>query len=170
LGGKDLDAEDFAMALAARIFGGGPGSRLWVRLREGGGLSYSAGAGYSASQYEPNASISLSAEVAPQNLGVAEKAMNEELARSLREGFTAEEVETFKRQILADRQRGRSGDAWALAFMSGQMEFQYPKDRSVRGDTLYSSLTAAQVNAAWRKYVKPEQLVWGIFGDQSHVQ
>ena len=170
LGGKDLDAEDFAMVLASRIFGGGPGSRLWVRLREGGGLSYSAGAGYSASQYEPNASISLSAEVAPQNLGIAEKALNAELARSVRDGFTAQEVESFKGQILADRQRARSGDAWAFTFMGSVMEFSYPKDRNERGDALYASLTPAQVNAVWRKYVKPEKLVWGIFGDQSKVK
>jgi zinc protease len=170
LGGKRLDAEDHAMALAARIFGGGPGSRLWVRLREGGGLSYSAGASYSASAYEPNANISLSAEVAPQNLGQAEKAMREELERSLREGFTAQEVDSFKQQILADRQRGRSGDAWALGFMHGQMEFQHSKDYSAQGDALYASLSAAQVNAAWRKYVNPQKLVWGIFGDQSKVK
>ncbi len=170
LGGKRLDAEDYAMALAARIFGGGPGSRLWVRLREGGGLSYSAGANYSASAYEPNATISLSAEVAPQNLGVAEKAIREELERSLREGFTAPELESFRQQILADRQRGRSGDAWALGFMGGQMEFQHPKDYSAQGDALYASLSLAQVNAAWRKYVQPEKLVWGIFGDQSKIK
>ncbi len=170
LGGKVLDPEDFAMTLASRIFGGGAGSRLWVRLRETGGLSYNAGAGYSASRYEANASISIGAEVAPQNVSAAEKAMQEELARSLSDGFTAAEVEKFKKEILADRQRGRSGDGWAFGFMSNRMEFNDAPGVYEKGDALYASLSAEQVNAAWRKYVKPEQLVWGVFGDQSKMK
>ena len=170
LGGRVLDPEDFSMALAASIFGGGPGSRLWVRLREAGGLSYSAGAGYSASRYEANGSISMSAEVAPQNLSAAEKAMHEELARSLSQGFSAAEVEKFKKETIADRLRGRSGDGWAFGFMSNRLEFNDAPDVYEKGDALYASLTADQVNAVWRKYVKPEQLVWGVFGDQSKVK
>ena len=165
-----FDWQDYAMSLATRIFGGGPGSRLWVRLRESGGLSYSAGAAYSASRYEPNASFSLSAEVAPAKVSAAEAALKEELLRSLSEGFTATEVETFKRQFLADRLRGRSGDAWALAFMRDQMEFGQAPDAYERGDAMIESLTTEQVNSAWKKFVKPEKLVWGVFGDQSTVR
>ncbi len=166
----NFDPEDFGLALATRIFGGGPGSRLWARLRETGGLSYSVGAGYSASHYEPNASFSLSAEVAPPNVSAAEAALKEELARAVKDGFSDAEVETFKRQYLADRQRGRSGDGWAMAFMYGQMEFDEPKDATERADKLIASLSTEQVNAAWRKYIRPEKLVWGVFGDQSKIR
>ena len=165
-----FDWQDYAMSLATRIFGGGPGSRLWVRLRESDGLSYSAGAAYGASRYEANANISLSAEVAPGKVSAAESALKEELLRSLSEGFTATEVETFKRQFLADRLRGRSGDAWALAFMRDQMEFGQAPDAYERGDAMIESLTTEQVNTAWKKFVKPEKLVWGVFGDQSTVR
>ncbi len=170
LGGKVLDPDDFAMALASRIFGGGAGSRLWVRLRETDGLSYNAGAGYHASRYEASGSLSLGAEVAPQNVSAAEKAMREELTRSLSDGFTVAEVEKFKKEVIADRQRGRSGDGWAFGFMSNQMEFGDSPDIYEKGDALYASLSADQVNAVWHKYVKPEQLVWGIFGDQAKIK
>jgi zinc protease len=108
--------------------------------------------------------------LAPINASAAEKALQEELARSLGEGFTAAEVEKFKREIHADRLRARSGDSWALGFMSGQMEFNDVKDAYEKADALFESLTPVQVNAAWRKFVKPEKLVWGIFGDQSKIK
>ena len=165
-----FDWQDYAMSLATRIFGGGPGSRLWLRLRETGGLSYSAGASYSASRYEASARFSMSAEVSPAKVSAAEAALKEELLRSLGDGFTAAEVETFKRQLLADRLRGRSGDAWALAFMGDRMEFGQTPDAYERGDALIESLTTEQVNMAWKKFVKPEKLVWGVFGDQSTVR
>jgi predicted Zn-dependent peptidase len=139
-------------------------------LRESSGLSYSAGASYSASRYEANASISLSAEVSPAKVSAAETALKEELLRSLSEGFTAAEMETFKRQFLADRLRGRSGDGWALAFMIDRMEFGQTPDAYERGDAMIASLTLEQVNSTWKKFVKPEKLVWGVFGDQSKMR
>jgi zinc protease len=143
---------------------------LWVRLRETGGLSYSAGAGFGASSYERSGRISLTAEVAPQNVSVADKALKDELARSLKEGFSAAEVESFKRQTLADRLRARSGDGWAMGFMSGQLEFNYPKDERERNDALIESFTPEHINAVWRQYLQPEKLVWGIMGDQSKIK
>ena len=161
---QGMDEDYFALQLATRIFGGGPGSRLWLRLREAGGLSYSAGAGFGASSYERSGSISLSAEVAPKNVAVAEQALQEELARSLREGFTAAEVASFKREYLADRLRSRSGDGWAMSFMAYEMEFQVPRNEREKNDALIESFSAEQINSVWRKYVKPEKLVWGVFG------
>jgi zinc protease len=103
-------------------------------------------------------------------VSAAEKALHEELARSLSEGFSAAEVEKFKKEIIADRLRGRSGDGWAFGFMSNQMEFNDSADVYEKGDALYASLTVDQVNAVWRKYVKPEQLVWGVFGDLAKIK
>ena len=161
---QGMDEDYLALQLAVRIFGGGPGSRLWVRLREAGGLSYSAGAGFGASSYERSGNISLSAEVAPKNVAAAEQALQEELMRSLRDGFTAAEVESFKREYLADRLRSRSGDGWVLGFMGYEMEFQVPRDAREKSDALIESFSAEQINAAWRKYLKPAKLVWGVFG------
>jgi predicted Zn-dependent peptidase len=35
---------------------------------------------------------------------------------------------------------------------------------------MIASLTPDQVNSAWKKFVKPEKLVWGVFGDQSKMR
>jgi len=167
---EGMSADDFGLELAIRIFGGGPGSRLWVRLREKSGLSYSAVAGYSADAYQKNATFSMSSEVASQNTSVAEKALTEELVRSLKDGFDAKEVETFKSRYLADRARARSGDGYAMSFMSRQLEFNDPKDLREKNDALIASLTADQINTVWRQYISAEKLVWGIFGDQSKIK
>lgn len=165
-----MDSDYLALVVASRIFGGGPGSRLWVRLREAGGLSYSVGAGLNASAYERSGNLSLNAEVAPQNVSAAEKALREEIGRSLNAGFTEDEVQTFKRQTLTDRQRGRSGDGWAMGFMSNQLEFDEGKDAIAQRDALIASFSAGQINAVWRKYLHPEKMVWGVFGDQSKIK
>ena len=165
-----MDSDYLALSVASRIFGGGPGSRLWTRLREVGGLSYSVSAGLNASAYERNGGISLSAEVAPQNVSTAESALREELARSLLAGFSPEEVEAFKQQTLADRLRGRSGDGWAQSFMSTQLEFDEAPDVIAKRDALIASLSAEHVNATWRRFLQPEKMVWGVFGDQSKLK
>lgn len=160
---QGMEMDYFGLALGSRIFGGGPGSRLWQRLRETGGLSYNPGAAFNVNAYERNSSLYLTADVAAQNVSAAEKVLQEELARSLSDGFTAAEVETFKQQLLADRLRARSGDSWAMGFMWGQLEFDYSKDGREKNDALIGSLTDEQINAVWRKYVKPQKTGVGGF-------
>ncbi|MDD5334018.1 MAG: pitrilysin family protein [Rhodoferax sp.] len=167
---QGMEVDYFGLALGSRILGGGPGSRLWRRLRETEGLSYNPGAGFNVDSYERNSNVYLTTDVAAQNVSAAEKALQEELTRTLSDGFTAAEVETFKHQLLADRLRARSGDGWAMGFMRGQLEFGYPKDGREKNDALIGSLTDEQINAVWRKYVKPEKLVWGVFGDKSKIR
>ncbi|MEI8326519.1 MAG: hypothetical protein WCH44_14365 [Betaproteobacteria bacterium] len=54
--------------------------------------------------------------------------------------------------------------------MSDRINCNDVSDVYENGDALVASLTLDQVNAVWRKYVKPEQLVWGVFGDQSKMK
>jgi zinc protease len=168
--GLGMEAEDFAMQLAVQMLGGGPGSRLHNRLREKSGLSYSVGARWNASLYDASALFSLSADVAPANASQAEAALREELQRSVLEGFSAAEVEAAKRQLLGYRQRSRSGDAWAMTFMNFEMDHQIPRDARERNDALIALLTAREVNDVWRKHIRPDRLVWGIFGDASTMK
>ncbi len=165
-----MDSDYLALVVASRIFGGGPGSRMWVRLREANGPRHTVSAGLNASPYERSGSIFLHAEVAHQNVAVAEQALREELARSLIAGFAAAEVETFKRQILADRLRGRCGDGWAMSFMSSELEFAQATDATAQRDALIASFTPRHINAVWRQYLRPHQLVWGVFGDLAKVR
>lgn len=167
---RGMDRERLSLLLASRIIGGGPGSRLWKRMREQEGLSYDVGMTVGAGQYDVAGHVSVSAEVAPRNVSRAEAALRDELDNSLNKGFSQEELDNFRTQLLQDRKRARSGDQWALSYMFGQMEFEYPRDEYERSDAIIASLSLEDVNATWRKFVKPEKFVWGIFGDQNKVQ
>jgi predicted Zn-dependent peptidase len=57
-----------------------------------------------------------------------------------------------------------------MNYMSNQMEFHDAWNIVEQADALLASLTPEQVNAAWRKHVKPDQLVWGVFGDQAKLK
>lgn len=161
----DLDIESWQLQLATRIFGGGSGSRLWTSLREKNGLSYSVGAGFSASRYERSANWSIDADVAPANLVKAEAIVHQELAASLTNGFNTQEFNNTRNQWLAERARFRSGDEFAVNMMRGVQEFDQAWDLPLKNDALINSFTLEQINTVWRKYINPDDLVWGVFAD-----
>ena len=74
------------------LFGASETSRLWNRVRETEGLSYNVRSSLSVSSFEPSASWTMYAIYAPQNRERLEKAIGEELARVLKDGFSDKEV------------------------------------------------------------------------------
>lgn len=166
----DMDTEVWQLRLATRIFGGGPGSRLWTRLREKSGLSYSVGAALAASRYEKSTSWSIDADVAPASLSTAEDAVREELATSLSQGFSAQEFNRFKTQWLAERQRARSGDEHAITMIQSAQEFNQAWDLAVTNDAMINQFTLEQINTVWRKYMQMDAMVWGLFADSAKTK
>ena len=89
---QDTDADYAALYLGNYLFGASETSRLWNRVRETEGLSYNVRSSLSVSSFEPTGSWSMYAIYAPQNRERLEKAINEELARVLKEGFSDKEI------------------------------------------------------------------------------
>src|SRR3546814_7985742 len=89
---QDTDPDFPALYLANFLLGTSETSRLWNRVRETEGLSYNVRSNLSVSSFEPTATWTLSAIYAPQNRERLEKAIDEELARALKDGFTNEEI------------------------------------------------------------------------------
>jgi zinc protease len=160
------DAADYAATLIAnRLLGGGPGSLLWQRIREKEGLSYGIGSNFSASSFEPHATLTAFAIYAPQNLARLEQGIQEEMARVDREGFTADKLNDAKTGMLQARRLARAQDA-ALAgtltdrlLLGRTLAFDAQVDRDIQ------SLTLDQVNAAYRKYFIASKLVTVRAGD-----
>jgi zinc protease len=164
------DVENWQLTLATRIFGGGPGSRLWKRMREQSGLSYSASAGMNASYFDRRAGWTMSSDIAPVNLSTAEATMREELSHSLAKGFSEEEFRQFKTQWLTERARGRSGDGFAVGLLLTQQELERDWDLALKNDAMIAGFTLEQINTVWRKYIAPDQLVWGVFADAAKTK
>jgi len=154
-----------ALMLANHLFGSGGDSRLWNRIREKEGLSYSV---YSSVQWNPievNSQWSASAIFAPQNRDKVENAFSEELQRSLKDGFTQAELDAGRKGLLNFRQLGRAQDERVAAGWVSNLYLKRTFADSARVDAALQALSLEQVNRAWRKYLKADQLLLGVAGD-----
>ena len=160
---NDLHADFPALMLADHIFGGDGSSRLWKRVRETDGLSYDVRSGVAWSSFDANSGWRVSAIFAPQNQTKVETALNEELARALKDGFTQKEVDEAKTSLLKSRQLNRAQDGVLSAVLANNLERQRTFASSQKVDEALAALTLEQVNAAWRRYIDPSRLVtvWG---------
>ncbi|HNE58935.1 MAG TPA: insulinase family protein, partial [Nitrosomonas sp.] len=105
------DHPDFpALVLGNYLFGGSADSRLWRRVREQEGLSYSVVSSLTASAFEARGDFKIFAIYAPQNRDRVEQAVDDEFTRVLKDGFTAEEVELAKAGYLEARRIARGQD------------------------------------------------------------
>ena len=161
------DADAPALYVANNIFGGSSGlsSRLMDRLRQKDGLSYSAASSLSIGMRENLSSWGFAAMAAPQNVIRAEQAFLEELARARRDGFTAEEVAEAKKGILQARAVARSQDGAVAARWTSLLDLGHDWRYSKEFEERIMALTPEQVNAAFRKYIDPEQLTLVVAGD-----
>ncbi len=166
---QDDDPDFPALALANYIFGGGAGlnSRVMERIRQKDGLSYGGGSSINAGSIDRAGSFSLSAIAAPQNLAKVDAAMRAELARAVKDGFTAEEIARAKSGMMQQRVQTRSQDS---ALATGWVTYLY-LDRtyawSKAFETRLNALTPEQVNAAFRKAIDPARLSVVTAGDES---
>ena len=161
----DSDADYPALMMANHLLGAGGNSRLWRRIREGEGLSYDVRGEIGWNNQEPHSEWQGSAIFAPQNLARVEAAFKEELARALRDGFTAQELAEGQRGLLNFRRLGRAQDAAIAAQLAANLHLGRTMALSARVDDALAKLTVAQVNAALRKYIAPERFIAAAAGD-----
>lgn len=148
------DADYPAMVLGNYMLGGGfLNSRLATRIRQKDGLSYGISSGLTASTKEKNGTFRVNAIAAPQNIEKVEVATKEELARALRDGFTAEEVAAAKSGWLQTQNVNRSGDG-PLASMLGARDFdELTMAWDADLEKKVSALTPQQIVEALRRHL-----------------
>ena len=161
------DNDDYAaITLGHYMLGGGfLSSRLAARIRQKDGLSYGVGSGIFVSSIDHYGRFTANAIYAPQNVDKLEAAFKEEIARMLKDGFTAEEVEAAKSGYLQSRQVSRAQDNELLnrsnTYLFLGRTWQWDADFEAK----IKALTPEQINAAMRKYVDPSKLVIYKAGD-----
>jgi len=162
------DDPDFApLMLANYILGGGSGlsSRLADRLRQRDGLSYYTGSTVTAGPHDRAGEFRIVGLVAPQNTVRFEQGVREELARLLKDGFTAKEIDDGRNGLLQERAVARAQDetlvaAW-IANLDAGRTFQFSKAFEAR----VRSLTPAEVLATVRRHIDPARMTVVIAGD-----
>jgi zinc protease len=151
--------------LANHLLGSGGSSRLWKRIRENDGLSYSVYSGISWNNFEPNSSWFAGAIFAPQNRAKVEAGLREELARALRDGFTPQELDAGRSGLLNLRRLSRAQDDVLAPALANNLYLGRSFEVSARVDAALAALTAEQVNAALRKYLQPQSIDMVFAGD-----
>ena len=163
---RDDHADYPALLLGNYMFGGGfLSSRLATRIRQKDGLSYGVGSGLNVSALDQYGRFTATAIYAPQNVEKLEAAFKEEVARMLKDGFTAEEVASAKSGYLQSRQVSRAQDNE----LAGRLTNYLFLDRTLRWDadleTKIKGLTPEQINAAMRRHINPSQITIVKAGD-----
>ena len=154
-----------AMLLANYLFGESPSSRLFERLRQKDGLSYGVGSILTLNSFEQNSLFRVYAIFAPENLARVRTDFAEEFAAALSGGFTDAEVQTGKQGLLQERRLARTQDGTVASALANQAFLGRTWAFSAAVDAAIEKLTTAEVNAAFRKYVKPGELGYAYAGD-----
>jgi zinc protease len=162
---SDADADYPALSMANYLLGGGGNSRLWKRIRETDGLSYSVNSQIAWNNFEPNSSWMASAIFAPQNRAKVEAALREEIARVLKDGFGAQELDEGRNGLLNFRRLSRAQDDVLASQLASNLYLGRTFEISARVDAALAALTPEQVNLALRKYLKPEAIDMVFAGD-----
>jgi zinc protease len=162
---SDEDPDYPAMLLANYMLGGSPGARLFKRIRVTEGLSYGVQSMLQAPTKDDGGTFAGMAISAPQNAPKVEASFKDELARTLKDGFTADEVAAAKKAWLDEQAVARSQDQ-ALAGVLSRREFY---DRTMKFDEALAAkvaaLTPEQVSEAFRRHVDPSTLTYVKAGD-----
>jgi zinc protease len=163
---NDEDPDYAALVMADYMFGGsGLGTRLSRRIRDKEGLSYGVQSNFAIPTKEDAATFVGVALSAPQNTPKVEASFKDELAKTLKDGFTADEVAAAKKAWIQERGMSRSEDSALVGLFASRQRF----DRTLKFDesleAKVAALTPEQISAAFRKHVDPESLIYVKAGD-----
>jgi zinc protease len=151
----DGDPDYPALVLGNYMLGGSITARIPNRIRNNEGLSYTVNTSLSVPSEGDAALFSGLAIANPANVPKAEASFKDEIAKTLREGFTAEETAIAKKAFADSRMVSRSQDSALLQ----QIASHELIGRSFRWDgdieSKVQALTPAQINAALKKHLDP---------------
>lgn len=156
-----------ALLLANEILGSGGflSARIPMRLREKEGISYGAGSFVDVPVTNDVSFWGWYAILNPTKRDAVEKALKEEVAKPLKEGFTQEELVSNKK-IYANSQTTMLGmDNTLINLENQKLLLGVPLEDFDQTNAKVQALTLDQVNAALRKYVSLDRLTSVYAGD-----
>ncbi|MEO8700486.1 MAG: pitrilysin family protein, partial [Kofleriaceae bacterium] len=157
---KDDDVDAPAMAVANYVLGGGGFvSRLTTRLRQKDGMSYFAFSAFQLVPLDAAGTFLAGGAMAPENAKKGMAAALEEINKLVASGVTSDELTTAKQGILAGFERNLSNDGTVLTLLNDGLYLGRTMDYWAKWNANINKLTAAQVNDAAKKHMKPGSLV-----------
>jgi len=162
----DNDPEYAPLVIGNYLLGAAPlASKLSNRVRGKDGLSYGVGSQVSASPVDKSGMFMIFAITNPANIDKVDAAIAEEVAKFLKEGVSATELEEAKKAYLASQKGARANDATLAGQLSGALfakrTFQYYADLEKK----IEALQPADIKAAFDKLIDQKKLTIVEAGD-----
>ncbi|NNE26400.1 MAG: insulinase family protein [Saprospiraceae bacterium] len=155
-----------AMMIGNYMLGGGfLNSRLATRIRQKEGLSYGVGSWFSGSSEDDGGSFGAYAISAPENTAKVQVAFQEEIHKVINEGFTEEELEAAKSGWLQSQTVSRSQDGSLMGMLGNNLRLDRTMEWTAELEEKISNLTVDQVNAAMKRHIHPDKMVYVRAGD-----
>ena len=155
-----------ALVIGNYIFGAGAlSSRLGDRIRQKEGLSYGVGSAFGASSLDERASLSIYAICNPDNIGKVTSGIQEELARLLKEGVTAQELNAARDGYLQRQEVARTEDPNLARVLEDTLYTNRTMDYYTVMEQRIRSLTQDDIAEIWKKHIDPKKFFTAVAGD-----
>jgi len=153
----------YALELGNAVLGGGfYSTRLSVQMRKNRGLVYGVGSRLQAGRTRSVYTIQYACD--PKNVGQAAAIATQEVADMQKAPPTMDELTRVKALLLRQIPLAEaSTEAIARGFLN-RRELDLPLDEPTRAAKRYIQLTGAQVQAAFRKWMRPNAMVRVVRG------
>jgi zinc protease len=152
------DPDYYALALGNQVLGGGfYSARLSIDLRKNAGLVYSVGSSLIAGRSRGYYTVQYASD--PENVTKAAAIVVQNLKTMQEKPVPQEELDRVKAMVLRQLPLGEdSTDEIARGFLE-RAEYDLPLDEPTLAAKRYVDLTAAEVQAAFAKWIRPGDLV-----------
>jgi len=147
-----------AIVLASYMFGEPITSRISNRIRNREGLSYGANARITVPAEGDSATLAGTVSLNPGVGPKVESSFVDELRNVYQDGFTDAEVAQAKKAYMEARLIGRSTDGALLNLIASHEQLDRPLAWDADLEAKIQTLTADQINAAFRKHIDPKDL------------
>ena len=148
----------YALELGNAVLGGSfYSTRLSIDLRKNAGLVYSVGSDVNAGKTRGNYFVQYASD--PQNVSKAHQIIVQELKKMQDEPVTADELQRVKALMLRQIPLGESSVGRIARGLAGRWDLDLPLDEPTQAARRYIALGPAEIQAAFKKWVRPDDLV-----------
>ncbi len=152
------DPDYYALELGSAVLGGSfYSTRLSIDLRKNAGLVYSVGSDVNAGKTRGNYFVQYASD--PENVTKASTIVVQELRKMQNEPVTADELQRVKALMIRQIPLGESSVTGIARGLAGRWDLDLPLDEPTLAAGRYIALGPAEIQAAFKKWIRPDDLV-----------
>jgi zinc protease len=160
---KRMDPDYYALELGDHVLGGGfYATRLYHDLRQVAGLVYNVDNRLASGRTRSTYSISYGCD--PPNVSKARRLAERDLRAMQTTTVTPAELQQAKAILLRQLPLAEASEDAVASALAGDSLAGLPLDEAHHAATIYAKLSAAQIRAAFAKYIRPNAFVQVVQG------